>query len=175
MIANESSLVYLTNFLFRPIYRNVFDGESNGTTIAATVGALAGQSNGAPYSYPADAHYFKPDYSALEALYMGRLDGNADGLLNGLDPALDDPEAVANAGGLILNHIDLLLCSGHLLGRYGMAEGQPRKMIRDAIYQAVTTTEQASNDPVKQAEYMKRRIQTALWLVTSAPEYAVQK
>jgi len=56
-----------------------------------------------------------------------------------------------------------------------MTEGQPRKMIRDAIYQAVTTTEQASNDPVKQAEYMKRRIQTALWLVTSAPEFAVQK
>jgi len=175
MIANESSLVYLTNFLFRPIYRNVFDGESNGTTIAATVGALVGQSNGAPYSYAADAHFFKPDYSALEALYMGRLDGNADGLLNGSDPALDDPEAVSNAGGLILNQIDLLLCSGHLLGRYGQTEGKPRKMIRDAIYQAVSATDQASDNPTKQVENMKKRIQTALWLVTSSPEFAVQK
>jgi len=175
VIANESSLVYLTNFFFRPIWRTVFDGESNGTTIAATVLAIPGQSNGAPYNYPADAHFFKPDYSALEALYMGRLDANGDGLLNASDPGIHDPEALANAGGLILNHIDLLLCSGHLLGRYGQTEGQPRKMIRDAIYQAVTTAEQASNDPVKQAEYMKRRIQTALWLVTSTPEFAVQK
>ncbi len=175
MIANESTLVNATNFFFRPIFRNVFDGESNGTTIAATVGPLVGQSNGAPYNYPADAHFFKPDYSALEQTYITRLDGNGDGLLNGSDPALDDPEAVANAGGLILNQIDLLLCSGHLLGRYGNNTGQPRKMMRDAIFQAVSAADQASDNPTKQVENMKKRIQTALFLVTSSPEFAVQK
>lgn len=155
-LANETSTVNATNFLYNGIYA------SGG--LATTVG-YTGQTSQRIFS----------DFTPLEALYMAVMDTNGDGTITSLDTgAFNNTTAITNACDAVLDRLDLLLCAGELKARFGNTAGKPRKIILDSIV-AIRSTSNNSNNAANQATYMRDRIKTAVWLVMSSPICVTQK
>lgn len=155
-LANETSTVNATNFLYNGIYA------SGG--LATTVG-YTGQTSQRIFS----------DFTPLEALYMAVMDTNGDGTITSLDTgAFNNTTAITNACDAVLDRLDLLLCAGELKARFGDTAGKPRKIILDSIV-SIRSTSNNSNNAANQATYMRDRIKTAVWLVMSSPVCVTQK
>ncbi|WAC21178.1 DUF1800 family protein [Luteolibacter sp. SL250] len=155
-IANETSTVNATNFLYNGIYA------SGG--LSTTVG-YTGQTSQRIFS----------DFTPLEALYMAVMDTNNDGTITSLDTgAFNNTTAITNACDAVLERIDLLLCAGELKARFGNSPGKPRKIIHDAMV-SIRSTSNNSNSASNQATYMRDRIKTGIWLVMSSPVCVTQK
>jgi uncharacterized protein (DUF1800 family) len=155
-IANETSTVNATNFLYNGIYA------SGG--LSTTVG------------YPGlTSQRIFSDFTPLEALYMAVMDTNDDGTITNLDTgAFNNTTAITNACDAVLDRIDLLLCAGELKARFGNTAGEPRKIILDAMV-SIRSTSNNSNNATNQATYMRDRIKTGVWLVMSSPVCVTQK
>ncbi|NQX00598.1 DUF1800 family protein [bacterium] len=161
-LLNEYSALQDTNFLSYLVYSGQFAHSVPGQELP-------------PYDYPAGAEWVRFDLAPLAALYMAVVDTNADGLFNSADSTtFNNPLAIAMACEAVLDRIDLLLCAGSLKARHGSAPGQPRRIILDAI-----SSHGASHNGVDiagwHAAIMQGRIQTALWLVMSCPDFVIQK
>ena len=155
-IANETSTVNATNFLYNGIY------SSGG--LSTTVG-YTGQTSQRIFA----------DFTPLEALYMAVMDTNNDGTITNLDTgAFNNTTAITTACDAVLDRIDLLLCAGELKARFGGTAGKPRKIILDAMV-AIRSTSNSSNSATNQATYMRDRIKTGIWLVMSSPVCVTQK
>lgn len=155
-LANETSTVNATNFLYNGIYA------SGG--LSTTVG-YTGQTSQRIFS----------DFIPLETLYMAVMDTNGDGTITSLDTgAFNNTTAITNACDAVLDRIDLLLCAGELKARFGSTAGKPRKIILDAMV-AIRSTSNSSNNAANQATYMRDRIKTGVWLVMSSPICVTQK
>ncbi len=162
-LANENTVTQSTNFFYN-------------STIASTpsVSSLIDQ-NLAPYNYGTSAHNVLIDVTPLNALYMAVVDLNHDGQFTNLDVgAFNNPTKIAEACTAVVDRIDLLLCAGGLDARYGNTPGKPRKLILDAVA-SISASSNSSNSASNQANYMRDRIRTALWLVMSSPECVIQK
>lgn len=155
-IANETSTVNATNFLYNGIYA------SGG--LSTTVG-YTGQTSQRIFA----------DFTPLEALYMAVMDTNNDGTITNLDTgAFNNTTAITTACDAVLDRIDLLLCAGELKARFGNTAGKPRKIILDAMV-SIRSTSNNSNSAANQATYMRDRIKTGVWLVMSSPVCVTQK
>ena len=155
-LANETSTVNATNFLYNGIYA------SGG--LSTTIG-FTGQTSQRIFS----------DFIPLETLYMAVMDTNGDGTITSLDTgAFNNTTAITNACDSVLDRIDLLLCAGELKARFGNTAGKPRKIILDAMV-SIRSTSNNSNNAANQATYMRDRIKTGVWLVMSSPICVTQK
>jgi len=156
-IANETTVINVNNF----IYTGIYQASGLGTTI------------GLPAS--TTAQRILPDFVPLENLYMAVVDTNADGSFNNLDTTtFNNLAKLTEACGAVLDHIDLLLCSGELKARYGTTAGQPRQEILDAMV-GTDSAGYSSNSAANQKTYMQNRIRTAVWLVMSSADCVIQK
>jgi uncharacterized protein (DUF1800 family) len=155
-LANETSTVNATNFLYNGIY------SSSG--LATTV-AYTGQTSQRIFC----------DFTPLEALYMAVMDTNGDGTITSLDTGgFNNTAAITNACEAVLDRIDLLLCAGELKARFGSSPGKPRKIILDAMV-SIRSGSNSSNSATNQATYMRDRIKSGVWMVMSSPVAVTQK
>lgn len=162
-IANENTVIQSSNFIYTPI----FGGSPSVTSLV--------DQNLPPYSYGTSAHNVLIDVAPLNALYMAVVDVNGDGQFTSLDVGtFNNASKIAEACTAVVDRIDFLLCAGGLNARYGNTAGKPRKLILDAVA-SIQSGNNSSNNAANQATYMRDRIRTALWLVSSSPECVIQK
>ncbi|MBM3862509.1 MAG: DUF1800 family protein [Verrucomicrobia bacterium] len=162
-IANENSVIRASNFVYSDIYES---GGNPNTT------ALPNQ-NEEPWLYGSNGDHIRIDFAPLEALYLGVVDLNRDGVFNNLDVgAFNQQAALRAACEAVLDHVDLMLCAGALKARYAETPGKPRRNILDA---AVSIRSSNNSSNTQQASVMRDRIEDILWLVASSPDAVVQK
>ena len=162
-LANENTVIQSSNFIYTPI----FGGTPSVTSLV--------DQNLPPYSYGASAHNVLIDVTPLNAIYMAVVDINGDGQFTSLDVGtFNNATKIAEACTAVVDRIDFLLCAGGLNARYGNTAGKPRKLILDAVA-SISASGNNSNSATNQANYMRDRIRTALWLVMSSPECVIQK
>lgn len=158
-LANETSVVNATNFLYNGIY--------SAGGISTTIGL--------PATATTNAQRIFPGFVPLENLYMAVVDTNADGAFTSLDTStFNNVAAISAACEAVLDRIDLLLCAGELKARYGGTAGKPRRIILDAMV-SIRSAGNSSNNGPNQKTYMQDRIKTGVWLVMSSPECVTQK
>ncbi|MDG2124717.1 MAG: DUF1800 family protein, partial [Verrucomicrobiales bacterium] len=105
--------------------------------------------------------------------YVNNLTNSDDSRLDNIHPAYrplfdiynDTPGTTAEKSENLVDHLDLLLCAGNLKARYG---GDPAgQNPRNAILKGVRDTSYGTAG--------RNRIRAAVYLITSSPEYIVQK
>lgn len=151
--------------------------------------------------YGANADHLIPDTTqgpgatqARERVYMAVMDENGDGLISDGIPDLSDPDDPDNSGGsgdpnnfnnpakireacvVLVDHLDLLLCSGILKADYGDADdsNNPRDLIID--YLAATATYLDDNDNTADQEKVRHeRYEKAAYLISTCPQAMIQR
>lgn len=162
-VLNENSVIRANNYVYNDIYQSA--GNSNTTS-------LPNQSE-EPWLYGTNGDHIRIDFAPLEAIYLGVVDLNRDGVFNNLDVgAFNQPTVLRAACEAVLDHVDLLLCAGALKVRYGDTPGKPRRVILDAAL-SIRSSNNSSN--TQQASVMRDRIEDILWLVASSPDALIQK
>ncbi|MFC4991344.1 DUF1800 family protein [Rubritalea tangerina] len=183
-ICTETSVV--TNINFH--YSLIFSSSGIGASEVPNQGELDADLNPHPtynpYAYAAkDDHILADLTSASTAgqLYLSIMDTNGDGFVSSADTSFDDSATIHQASEAIVNHFDLLLCSGRLQSEYaaGYTQGSPRAdNPRDIILHHVANyaTYLDDNDNLEdQAKILRFRLQQALYLITTSPQAIIQK
>ncbi len=161
-LANANSVFQETNFLYYLSFSSISTTKLPGQELP-------------PYNYSSTAGKLTLDIAPLEALYMGVVDTNGDGLFTSLDSGtFGNTSSIAAACEAVLDRIDFLLCAGSLKARYGSTAGQPRRVILDTM-SSIQSANNYVNHATNQVAYMRDRIRNALWLVMSSPDFVIQK
>ncbi|MEX1048102.1 MAG: DUF1800 family protein [Akkermansiaceae bacterium] len=162
-IANENSTFTSTNYIYTLIYSGT---GLNGVPLVNQLEAPT------PYTSSSD-NLIIPYATKLEALYLGVVDTNGDGSFTNLDTTtFNNTTAITSACEAVLDYVDLMLCGGALKARYGDTPGKPRAIILSG---AASVRSEANSNNATQASVMRDRIEDILWLVSSSPEFVVQK
>ena len=113
--------------------------------------------------------------------YLSIMDTNGDGKVSSADTTFDDPGSIDNACAALVDHLDLLLCSGQLSARYasGYIPGivrtdNPRDIIIDTLTQQSAYLDDNDNDS-DQAKVLGERLKLAVYLIVSSPYSIIQK
>ncbi|MGJ8643491.1 MAG: DUF1800 family protein [Luteolibacter sp.] len=135
--------------------------------------------------YASNADHLIPDVSqglaatqAREAAYMAVMDENGDGIISEAgDPGtFDNPVKIREACAALVDHLDLLLCSGILKAEYGGSTDpeNPRDIIIDFL--SANATYLDDNDNVEDQERVRHeRYEKAAYLISVSPQSMIQR
>ncbi|MGB1249877.1 MAG: DUF1800 family protein [Candidatus Promineifilaceae bacterium] len=113
-----------------------------------------------------------PDW--LLNAYMGVMDSDNNGVMDELDAAFNDPTKVREASGAVVDVLDTYLCAQALkFGATGDPNTDPREIIITGIVEGLDNYDHKTAEHAVTAR--DRRIEDALYLITTAPPCAIQK
>lgn len=137
-----------------------------------------------PYGYGDHDDHLTVDFTGntpMGQAYLSIMDTNGDGKVSSADTTFDDPGSIDNACAALVDHLDLLLCSGQLSARYasGYIPGivrtdNPRDIIIDTLTQQSAYLDDNDNDS-DQAKVLGERLKLAVYLIVSSPYSIIQK
>lgn len=183
-IANEISVVTNINYHYSLLY------SSSGLSASSLPNQKSHDTNGNPhpvynpYQYGDNDDHPRIDTTGASAMgqaYLGVMDTNGDGKVSSADTTFDDRASIVAACVALVDHLDLLLCSGRLKADYAQGyvpevvrTDNPRDMIIGTVSNYATYWDDNDNDE-DQASLLKGRLREASYLITTSPYALIQK
>lgn len=183
-LANEISVVTNINYHYSLIY------SGNGLSASSLPNQKAHDTNGDPhptynpYQYGDNDDHLKINTTGTSAMgqaYLAIMDTNGDGKVSSADTTFDNRTSIVAACVTLVDHLDLLLCSGRLKAEYAsgyipetVRPNNPRDIIIDTVSNYATYLDDNDND-ADQASVLQGRLRTAAYLVTTSPYAVIQK
>ena len=183
-ISTEISVVTNVNYLYALAYYG------SGISAGSLPNQKAHDSNGDPhptynpYQYGDNDDHLRIDLTGTSEMgkaYLSIMDTNGDGKVTSADTTFDNRSSIVAACVALVDHLDLLLCSGRLKADYSsgyiadvVRNDNPRDILINTISNYSTYYDDNDDDD-DQASVLKGRQRLAAYLISSSPQSIIQR